>query len=291
MYTPAEKSKENSFPKKREETRAVANSLSQKKSNEKQDIEFADNRTKAIAQRKFQLMINNGPVLKSNTNNVTQRYYACVASDWRQKDLYLPTGTSVERKNYAKDKLKTAYPDGVKTVNEVTMVSARVNDTDFIYVSEGEQYANPNTATIDKTIELSDILTTYDATKACVIQALVRFKGTVLTKNTASDLHDHIFATPVLSKYKEYDLDNVYPVLYTDVGLTKIKTYDNQKIKDIMGELTVGNKYIFESSGDPGHNFVITLPDSEDNISTSTNQDTHNTKAINKHTTIKAVWK
>ena len=289
MFARTEPLKSNSFYTKRKESMAIANAVAQKKNNGREGIGFVDNRTEAVAQRKLQSLENNQSV-KFNADNVVQRYYACVAGDWIKKDLYLPTGTGTERKNYAKDKLKTAYPAGVNSVNEVTLESARLNDKDFIHVSEDEQYANPNTATIDKTIELSDIETEYNVSKACVIQSLVRYKGTVLTKSTAKDLHDHLFATPGLAQYREYDLDDVYPSLYTHVGLTKIKTYNNSKIKDIMDELTTNNKYIFESSGDPGHNFVITLPASENSISGATNQDPGNSKAINKHTTIKAVW-
>jgi len=44
MYERVEKSKENSFPTKRKESRAVANSVTQKKSNGKQGLSFKDNR-------------------------------------------------------------------------------------------------------------------------------------------------------------------------------------------------------------------------------------------------------
>jgi hypothetical protein len=64
MYAQAEKPKENSFPTNKQESRAVANSVAQKKSNAKQAFGFVNNRPNAVVQRKLQEMEKNNPKLK-----------------------------------------------------------------------------------------------------------------------------------------------------------------------------------------------------------------------------------
>lgn len=60
MYTQVNKSKQNSFPtNNRQESRAVANSVGQKKCSGKQGFGFVDNRPKAIAQTKIRILGNN----------------------------------------------------------------------------------------------------------------------------------------------------------------------------------------------------------------------------------------
>jgi len=54
MYTPLNKSKENSFPTTMQESRAIANSVGQRKNNVMQGLGFVDNRPEAIVQRKLQ---------------------------------------------------------------------------------------------------------------------------------------------------------------------------------------------------------------------------------------------
>jgi hypothetical protein len=61
MYEQVEKSKENSFPTKRQESRAVANSVGLKKANVQQGFGFVDNRAEAVAQRKLKERANNSP--------------------------------------------------------------------------------------------------------------------------------------------------------------------------------------------------------------------------------------
>lgn len=58
MYERVEKSKENSFPTKRQESRAVANAVSQKRSGSESTFHFVDNRPEVIVQRKQQEMAN-----------------------------------------------------------------------------------------------------------------------------------------------------------------------------------------------------------------------------------------
>lgn len=57
MYAQVEKPKENSFPTNRQESRADANFVAQKKDNAKQSFGFVDNRPETVTQRKLQEMI------------------------------------------------------------------------------------------------------------------------------------------------------------------------------------------------------------------------------------------
>ena len=65
MYTRIEKTKENN-------NREVANSVSQKKSNMKQMLGFADNRPEIVAQQKIQRLINNSSQAKQEIQPQTQ---------------------------------------------------------------------------------------------------------------------------------------------------------------------------------------------------------------------------
>ncbi|HNX01982.1 MAG TPA: hypothetical protein PKK33_11485 [Candidatus Cloacimonadota bacterium] len=58
MYAPVNKSKENSFPTTRQESRAVANSVGQKKSDVKQYSGFKDNRSEVVSQRNLHTLLN-----------------------------------------------------------------------------------------------------------------------------------------------------------------------------------------------------------------------------------------
>lgn len=78
MYAQKERTKEN-------ESRAVANSVRQKRSNGKQGYGFVDNRNEAIAQRKLQEVVNNSSQTKQATQlhassetkySTIQRFYA-----------------------------------------------------------------------------------------------------------------------------------------------------------------------------------------------------------------------
>lgn len=69
MYAQVEKPKEN-------KSRAIADSVDQKKSNGKQDLEFVDNRTEALTQRKLKQAMDVNHVAyrpKTHLNNVVQR--------------------------------------------------------------------------------------------------------------------------------------------------------------------------------------------------------------------------
>ncbi len=59
MYAQVERTKENTASADRRKTRAIANSVAQKKSNAKQGFWFVDNRPESIAQRKMQSQISN----------------------------------------------------------------------------------------------------------------------------------------------------------------------------------------------------------------------------------------
>lgn len=66
MYVQVEKPKENTASADRRKSRAIANSVAQKKSNAKQGFGFVDNRSEAVAQRKLQEMANNSPQVKQS---------------------------------------------------------------------------------------------------------------------------------------------------------------------------------------------------------------------------------
>lgn len=66
MYEQVEKPKEN-------KSRAVANSVGQKKSNQKQGFGFSDNRPEAVTQRKLQEVTNSNPQAKPLVKNTIQK--------------------------------------------------------------------------------------------------------------------------------------------------------------------------------------------------------------------------
>jgi len=68
--------------------------------------------------------------------------------------------------------------------------------------------------------ETSDIKQTYDVKKACALQGLIGYGQTPYGKSTAKDVHDHIWSTPALAIYKEYDIN--WEALYRSLGLNKV---------------------------------------------------------------------
>ena len=67
MYVPLEKPKKNTSPTSKQKSRAVANSVLQRKSNVKQGIGFVDNRNEFMEQRKLQEIANNRLDVKQAT--------------------------------------------------------------------------------------------------------------------------------------------------------------------------------------------------------------------------------
>ena len=100
-------------------------------------------------------------------------------------------------------------------------------------------------------VETSDVKEEYDVKKGCALQALINFKGTVLGKSTAEELHDHIWATEDLAAYKEYDIN--WPALYTNQGITMDTDNEGKKVN----ALTEKGTYIIEIHG---HMMVAVKP-------------------------------
>lgn len=99
MYAQVEKPKENTSPAVRQESRAVADSVAQKKSNGKQAFGFVDNRPEVVAQRKLQEVSNNFAQLQ---RYVIQRGNDPIDESVGQKFKYgLIKGTYVPNKNEA----------------------------------------------------------------------------------------------------------------------------------------------------------------------------------------------
>ena len=78
MYAQVEKPKDN-------KSRAVANSVAQKKSNVKQCFGFVDNRPEVIAQKKLQEMVTNSPI-QLNVSSIIQRAVDVTFND--EKDYF-----------------------------------------------------------------------------------------------------------------------------------------------------------------------------------------------------------
>ncbi|MFD0974075.1 hypothetical protein, partial [Plantactinospora endophytica] len=73
----------------------MANTVSQRQTRRESSFQFEDNRPKAIAQRKFQEMVNNSPQTKKTAqlkimanNNVIQRMYNFEGMTYSQNALY-----------------------------------------------------------------------------------------------------------------------------------------------------------------------------------------------------------
>lgn len=86
MYAQIEKSKEN-------KSRVVANSVAQKKSEERQGFGFVDNRPEAIEQRKIELIMNRNQ--EGKVKNRTLNQYVVQAFSTIQRDRYTYGGPIV----------------------------------------------------------------------------------------------------------------------------------------------------------------------------------------------------
>lgn len=283
---------------KQNKSKAVANNVSQQKGNGQGTLEFVDQRADMVTQQKIRQRINKEYARNQSVQslNVIQGYFAAYSNDWQSYVVKVPTGSNIssERKAYLKQKVNDNGVYGSIVFEEVSDSNARITDKDYLYITTDQSFADIDLDTAEVTkIELSDVLPTYNAKYACVLQALIKLKGTVLGKSTPEALHDHIYATENLAAYKEYDLDSVYPGLYGHVGLTSTSA-DNGKLKDVAQGLTPG-KYIFEAasitSGSSGHNFVVQVIKQSKNKKTwNIIQDSENTVDIADGDKIKMYW-
>ncbi|MBN1604137.1 MAG: hypothetical protein JW915_21175 [Chitinispirillaceae bacterium] len=219
MYSQVEKPKEN-------KGRAVVSSVAQKKSNGLQDFGFVDNRSVTVTQRKqkksfdsFKGSANNFTAKVTQTNIIQQMKWTLDNGTWRDE----------EWKAGVPANLPQSHPDGRAWKNFDTW-----DDT------------SPVVKLV--TIPSSDIKSTYDVKKGCALQALIQAGHKPFGKTTARDLHDHIWRTPSLAAYKDYDIS--YPALYAILGIKPI-TVSAKKIKD----LPIGD-YICEIAG---HMVAVTV--------------------------------
>ncbi|MEO0469875.1 MAG: hypothetical protein AAF206_09670 [Bacteroidota bacterium] len=98
--------------------------------------------------------------------------------------------------------------------------------------------------------ETSDIKQAYDVKKGCALQALIGYGQRPYGKGSALELHNHIWTTPALAAYKEYDIN--WEALYRSLGLDKIAN-PAAKIEDLPD----GN-YLCET---PGHMVAVSVVD------------------------------
>lgn len=87
MYAQVEKPKENSFPTKRQESRAVANAVTQKKSNVKQGFGFVDNRPESIIQKMATIQCKKN-TMEIGSAKYTLGQYSKLAGDIDDKDEF-----------------------------------------------------------------------------------------------------------------------------------------------------------------------------------------------------------
>lgn len=206
-------------------------------------------------------------VLNSNTNKAIQLYVADVSKAYLGKKIkvYYSGG---EPDDKGKEKvLNTLYRHDSNLIyqkgltvsylaKEDENMGVKLANKDHLYVYDVD-YSDPKKPKFElqSDIEISDITNDYDVTLGCVLQALIAMKGgDIEGQSTAKDLHDYYWASK--PAYKFYDLDEIYPLIYAEQGLTAVNA-GNEKLDDIFEDLEVGEKYIMEAGGELGHNFCI----------------------------------
>ena len=98
--------------------------------------------------------------------------------------------------------------------------------------------------------ETSDIKRAYDVKKGCALQGLIGYGLTPYGQESAAALHNHIWNTPQLSAFKEYDIK--WEALFQSLGLEKIAN-PADKIEDLPD-----GKYLCET---PGHMMAVSVVD------------------------------
>lgn len=146
MNAQVAKSKENSFPKKSQESRAVANSFTQKKSNGKQGLRFVDNRAITTMQNSIQMMIDNfqkqGNVQKSSAlNNIIQKSSVIDSRSSTEDDF--TDAKKISTKNYGNQWYQYEY-------DSVGNIDASFSDNE---ISQGNYDGSKVTAGVDPVVE------------------------------------------------------------------------------------------------------------------------------------------
>ncbi len=121
--------------------------------------------------------------------------------------------------------------------------------------------------------ETSDIKPAYDVKKGCALQALIGYGMTPFTKTTAKAVHDHIWATPALSRFRDYDV--CWENLYRFLGLKKIANPAGR-----IDQITTLGKYLIETHG---HMMAVSVT----SRGTTLNQDPGNAIGKERDTVLK----
>ena len=212
----------------------------------------------------LQMKVNDNKDIELKNIPVTKQVaqgYIFEDRDWNDKVIYY-TGSEPDVKTKEKIKNTLEREDSGLAYYEYTLSyqsldsedkDAHLKDKDNLYIYSNEEstltYGNSK-------YEISDITNEYDVTLACVLQALIAMKGgTVDGKSSAIELHNHYWSTK--PDYRYYDLDEVYPKVYSAQGLSKVNGGD-AKLSDLVETLESGEKYIMVAGGDgSGHNFCV----------------------------------
>ncbi len=155
MYAQVEKSREN-------KSRAVANSVAQKKSGGKQGFGFVDNRADAVAQRKIISLINNNSVVVQRTvhaelngcNGYTNAKYitgAGVNAGWYQYGRANQIMTDDFQTNHAgnmnyttQQPNNTAYANNLVGTTNAVNSQVDLNTRGALEITEDEEFSNAN---------------------------------------------------------------------------------------------------------------------------------------------------
>jgi hypothetical protein len=102
-----------------------------------------------------------------------------------------------------------------------------------------------------------DITSEYKSQKACVLQAVIKVKGTVLGEKSAKLLHDKIWREKDLAPYRQYSDDAVSPKFFAHVGLASIPQYAGKLAHDVADEVAAGTFVVV--LGGSGEDHVVVL--------------------------------
>ncbi len=230
MYAKVEKPKEN-------KSRAVANSVTQKKSDDQQVYNFLDNRL--VLQRVKSI----GEIVRSEQRITPQQallkyldYLISLAFAF-QEAPYIPVALAKIRDRISSEESLTSstiknYRDEIK-----------------VYTDQLQDLEDAIPEPLD-----SDITLKYQPLKACVIQSLEQYG---VLGMTAREYHADLWKNN--NKLKYYDLDQNITPIYSGFNLSE-KKYGG-KYSDLIRTLAVG-KYIFNvdsPAGPNGHMFYLEI--------------------------------
>lgn len=289
MNAHANKTQEGISSTSRQESRAVANGVAQKKSSNESAFRFEDNRPEATVQRKLQARtLNQNPeygvtqLIKIGKENITSTKKLAEKFDISQELLITKLNTSMGNlPNFNADSLniflaakKTKVHGG--QLHDVDQYIGKLAQSFTKYYL---QYGHSEFETSMKGMESNDDFTTlmdpeginygdgvddgagvndgYDASLACTLFALLRLKPGFLGAASPRDLH-HVLRLNALTK--NYDEDSEVAKIRLSAGLNYRTPAPNQtNISGFMQNLTEadrGTKYIIDPAGE-AHTWVL----------------------------------